>query len=49
MYRSTKEASALTRSALEVPNLLQGKKVDVKDGETFNFIGMSSDQFSQAM
>jgi RHS repeat-associated protein len=49
MYGSTKEASALTRSALVVSNLLQGKKVDVKDGETLNFRGMSSDQFSQAM
>ncbi len=47
MYGSTKEAALLTKSALVVYDLLQGKKVGLKDGDTLNFRGMSADQFKQ--
>jgi hypothetical protein len=47
MYGNTEEASNLTTSALIVVNLLQGKKVDIKDGQTLNLQGTSSNQLNQ--
>ena len=49
MYGSTDLASSLTKSAFIVSNLLQGKKVDLKNGESLNLMGMSSNQFTQVV
>jgi hypothetical protein len=49
LYGDTKQASSLTRSALMVVDLLNGKKVNLKDGESLNVTGMSSGQFQQVM
>jgi RHS repeat-associated protein len=44
MYVSTKEAAILTKSALVVYDLLQGRQSGLKSGDTLNFSGMSPDQ-----
>jgi RHS repeat-associated protein len=44
MYGSTKEAAKLTKSALVVYDLLQGRQSGLKSGDTLNFSGMSSEQ-----
>lgn len=49
MYGSTDAASKLTKSALIVVSLLQGKSVNLKDGDTLTVTGMSSSQFAQIM
>lgn len=45
MYGDTKDALQITKSAIVVLDLIQGRKANVKDGDTLNFSGMSSDQF----
>jgi RHS repeat-associated protein len=46
-YGSTSEASDLTRSALIVLDVLNGKKDSLKDGDTLNLKGMSGAQLKQ--
>jgi RHS repeat-associated protein len=47
MYGNTKEASLITRSAIVVLEILKGNKPTIKDGDTLNFTGMSSNQFDK--
>ena len=47
MYGDTKDASQITKSAIVVWDLIKGKKVNLKDGDTLNFTGMSSEQFQR--
>jgi hypothetical protein len=49
MYGSTKKAASITKSALIVSSLVQGKKVNLRDGDTLNFTGMTSEQLSRVM
>jgi RHS repeat-associated protein len=49
MYGSTTEASRLTWSATIVTELLQGKTVNLKDGDNLTVTGMSGKQLKQVM
>ncbi len=46
LYGSTWEAANLTRSAIIVVDVLNGKKGNLKDGDKLDFRGMSTDQFN---
>ncbi len=47
MYGNTKAASQITRSAIIVLDLITGKKVHLKHGDSLNLTGMSSEQFNR--
>ncbi|TDE18539.1 hypothetical protein [Dyadobacter psychrotolerans] len=49
MFGSTRQASNLTKSALIVTDLLQGKKANLKDGDRLNVTGMSGGQLQQVL
>ncbi len=49
MYGSTKQASSITKSAIIVIDLLQGKSVNLKDGDKLNVTGMSAGQLKQVL
>jgi len=47
LYGSTAEAEKLTKSALIVLDVINGKKDNLKSGDTLDLRGMSSNQFKQ--